>query len=132
MSEHEPDLHAAREVLGVPTGADLVELRSAFRRRSMETHPDRDGSAQDFAEVRSAYALLLEHAAALEQARSSEGPTPDRSDDEGADGPVEGDRFVVPEDDDIDVRVVDEPSTPRRKGFEEMLFDALRREYGDD
>ncbi len=75
----------------------------------METHPDRDGSAEEFARVRAAYALLLEDLS----------------------GP--GNEWLIDdESDDVDVRIVDEASRPRRRRFEEMFLDALRREYGQD
>jgi len=109
MSTHDDALANARKVLGVGPTDDEDLLRQAFRRRSMETHPDRSGTAADFAEVRAAYALLLEHNA----------------------GP--GSDWLVDQDGDaLDVRIVDEPTPPRRRRFEEMFLEALRREHGTE
>lgn len=109
MTSTKAQLAKARSILGVGSTDDESVLRQAFRRRSMETHPDRDGSAEEFAQVRAAYALLLEHLS----------------------GP--GNEWLIDdESDDVDVRIVDEKSRPRRQRFEEMFLDALRREYGQD
>lgn len=109
MTANEAELAKAREVLGIGPNEDETVLRNAFRRRSMETHPDRDGSAEEFANVRAAYALLLEHLT----------------------GPG-SDWLVADQDEEVDVRIVDEESRPKRRRFEEMFLDALRREHGED
>lgn len=108
MSEPDDEVAQARAILGIGVTEDLEVIRKAFRRRSMETHPDRGGSAEEFAAVKDAYAVLL--------SQSSE---------------AGGDWFVDEEDDDVDVRVVDEDTKPRRRRFEEMFLEALRREYRD-
>jgi len=109
MTSNETDLARARKILGVGRADDENVLRQAFRRRSMETHPDRDGSAEEFAQVRAAYALLLEHLS----------------------GP--GNEWLIDDDsNDVDVRIVHEASPPRRRRFEEMFLEALRREHGQD
>lgn len=41
--------------LGVAEGASLDELRRAYRRRALETHPDRGGDAAAFRRVKAAY-----------------------------------------------------------------------------
>ncbi len=109
MTSNEEVLANARTLLGVSPNDDETVLRQAFRRRSMETHPDRNGSAEEFAEVRAAYAILLEHIA---------GP--------GAEWLIDGDG------ENVDVRIVDEKTSPRRRRFEEMFLEALRREHGRD
>jgi DnaJ-domain-containing protein 1 len=38
-------------VLGVERGASDEQIRAAYRRRVMETHPDRGGAAKEFAKV---------------------------------------------------------------------------------
>lgn len=108
MTSSEETLAQARTVLGVGPNDDETVLRQAFRRRSMETHPDRNGSAEEFAAVRAAYATLLEHRA----------------------GP--GEEWLIDDEEDVDVRIVDEETRPRRRRFEEMFLEALRREHGSD
>lgn len=46
------------EVLGVLVNASEDEIRSAYLRRSKETHPDQGGTAEAFREVKEAYDLL--------------------------------------------------------------------------
>jgi hypothetical protein len=58
-----PVLAAAREpsgwtVLGVEPGASLPELKRAFQRRALETHPDQGGDAAAFRSVLRAYQRL--------------------------------------------------------------------------
>jgi len=48
----------AAEVLGVSLGSSLEELRSAFRRRARDAHPDGGGSSEAFRILREAYSLL--------------------------------------------------------------------------
>ncbi len=74
-----PSLKEAMDFLGVeppkvPRGADRDELdrlldewkagplKSAFRKRSMETHPDKGGSAEEFNRVKSAYVEIKKFA----------------------------------------------------------------------
>lgn len=47
-----------REILGVTPAADPNEVRRAFRRRAVETHPDRGGDPAEFRQVREAYERL--------------------------------------------------------------------------
>jgi hypothetical protein len=58
-----PELAAAREpsgwtLLGVERGASLAELKSAFQRRALETHPDQGGDPAEFRAVVRAYQRL--------------------------------------------------------------------------
>lgn len=46
------------EVLGVRKQADGEELKCAYRKRSLETHPDRGGTKEEFTEVSTAFAML--------------------------------------------------------------------------
>ena len=46
------------EVLGVRRGASPDEVRAAWRRRVLATHPDRGGDEAAFADVSEAYRVL--------------------------------------------------------------------------
>ena len=98
----------ARQALQIGPTDDISTLRTAFRQRSMETHPDLGGSAESFDEVQAAYRVLMEHLSGLEPDWLL-----DRSEEE------------------IDIRVIDEKKSPRRRRFEEFFLDALRREHGE-
>lgn len=129
--QHEP-MRWARTILQVPETADLVALRSAFRKRSMETHPDQGGSADAFAEVARAYQTLSAHLAPTEDIELSDDGSMDLDPADGNDVPApHADGWVV-DSDEVDVRVVDEDALPRRRRFEDMFLDALRREYRDE
>jgi hypothetical protein len=56
--ERTPLPASAWEVLGLAPTASLVEVRKAYRRRALETHPDRGGDADRFREVQRAYEKL--------------------------------------------------------------------------
>ncbi len=51
------------EVLGVDPKADGEAIKKAHRKKSRETHPDRGGSAEEFREVSTAFAVLIDPAA---------------------------------------------------------------------
>jgi hypothetical protein len=55
-------LDAALAELGVATDAGLDEIRSAYRRRVKETHPDHGGDEDEFKRVREAYTTARKHA----------------------------------------------------------------------
>ena len=42
-------------VLGIQPGASKDEAKKAFKRRAMETHPDRGGNEEEFKKVNEAY-----------------------------------------------------------------------------
>jgi len=46
------------EILGVDPGADDDEIREAYRRRVIQTHPDQGGSVEEFKLVRAAYEAI--------------------------------------------------------------------------
>lgn len=48
---------AAKE-LGVQAGADEKELKSAYRKRSLQSHPDKGGSTEEFLRVSEAFEVL--------------------------------------------------------------------------
>ncbi|MDB4974370.1 MAG: dnaJ [Myxococcaceae bacterium] len=56
-SMREPAL-SAWAVLGLPSGASHAEIKRAFRRRALETHPARGGEAAQFRRVQRAYEKL--------------------------------------------------------------------------
>jgi len=41
--------------LGIAPSASLAEIKQAFRKRALETHPDQGGDAEAFRAVREAY-----------------------------------------------------------------------------
>jgi hypothetical protein len=51
---------SAWALLGLEPGANLIELKRAFRARALETHPDRGGDAAQFRAVQRAYERLLQ------------------------------------------------------------------------
>ncbi|PSQ28094.1 hypothetical protein BRD03_04375 [Halobacteriales archaeon QS_9_68_17] len=52
---------AAFAALGLPRGASADEVRSAYRERVKEVHPDHGGDEESFRRVREAYSLAKEH-----------------------------------------------------------------------
>ncbi len=48
------------EVLGLTAAATIEDIRTAYRRKSLESHPDRGGSTEAAAEVNTAYQRALE------------------------------------------------------------------------
>lgn len=46
------------KILGVDRNADLKEIKKAYRKRAMETHPDQGGNKEEFAETAEAYEVL--------------------------------------------------------------------------
>jgi len=53
-----PPVDSPHEILDVDPGADDDEIREAYRRRVIETHPDQGGSAEAFQRVRAAYEAI--------------------------------------------------------------------------
>lgn len=62
-SAHRPSAWA---ILGLDPRATVAEIKAAFRKRALETHPDRGGDARAFDEVKRAY----DHALALRAKRT--------------------------------------------------------------
>lgn len=50
-------------LLGVPSSATAADIKRAFRRKALETHPDRGGEAKAFQAVREAYDEALRRSA---------------------------------------------------------------------
>jgi len=50
---------SAWEILGLPVGSTLAEVKAAFRQRALETHPDHGGDADDFRALHQAYERLV-------------------------------------------------------------------------
>ncbi|AHG04860.1 ferredoxin [Halobacterium sp. DL1] len=51
-------MDSPHEILGVDPGADDDEIREAYRRRVIQTHPDQGGSVEEFKLVRAAYEAI--------------------------------------------------------------------------
>lgn len=51
-------LREAYEVLGLSRDATATQVKSAYRRRVSEAHPDRGGEAAEFIKIRAAYEIL--------------------------------------------------------------------------
>jgi len=45
-------------ILGVSTTADVDEVRAAYKRKVLESHPDKGGSSEEFRRVHTAYEAL--------------------------------------------------------------------------
>ncbi|HTU63458.1 MAG TPA: J domain-containing protein [Polyangiales bacterium] len=54
---------SAWSVLGLSPGASLADVRRAFQRRALETHPDQGGEAEAFQKVQRAYEKLVDRLA---------------------------------------------------------------------
>lgn len=48
------------DILGVPKTASTDQIKSAYRKRARDTHPDRGGDGDKFAEVTRAYSILMD------------------------------------------------------------------------
>ena len=51
--------HSSFEVLGLAPDASLLDVKSAYRRKVKETHPDQGGTVQGFLKLQEAYEVLL-------------------------------------------------------------------------
>ena len=49
----------SHEILGVDEDADETEIKQAFRKKALETHPDKGGDEEEFKIVREAYECLI-------------------------------------------------------------------------
>ncbi|WP_375137139.1 J domain-containing protein [Halostella litorea] len=58
--EHDP-VAAAFDTLGLPPDATADDVKSAYRDRVKDVHPDHGGDEESFRRVREAYALASEH-----------------------------------------------------------------------
>eukprot|EP00929_Paragymnodinium_shiwhaense_P003189 TRINITY_DN103616_c0_g1_i1.p2 TRINITY_DN103616_c0_g1~~TRINITY_DN103616_c0_g1_i1.p2 ORF type:complete len:131 (+),score=14.89 TRINITY_DN103616_c0_g1_i1:101-493(+) len=61
-------------VLGIHECAATDEIRAAFRRKALETHPDKGGDALEFRRVKSAYEVLCGRSASLEGSTTMQEP----------------------------------------------------------
>jgi molecular chaperone DnaJ len=50
------------EILGIQKTASAEEIKKAYRKKSMETHPDRGGNEDEFKEIAEAYEILSDQA----------------------------------------------------------------------
>lgn len=69
----------ARQVLGVGASATDQEIKQAFRRLALITHPDRGGSSEAFIKVNEAYEILTGQQQASSAASSSSSNTQSRA-----------------------------------------------------
>lgn len=46
------------KILGVDHNADVKDIKKAYRKRALETHPDQGGNKEEFAEIAEAYEVL--------------------------------------------------------------------------
>lgn len=60
--------------LGIPASADATEIKRAYRKRALETHPDRGGTASAFQDVHRAYEEALRR-----RTRSERRPKPKKA-----------------------------------------------------
>lgn len=64
-------------ILGITSDATLAEIKSAYRRRALELHPDHSGEESDrFLELRAAYAALANEAIQMARRQSHSLPSP--------------------------------------------------------
>ncbi|WP_195156071.1 J domain-containing protein [Halococcus agarilyticus] len=54
--------NAAFGVLGLPAGASVAEVKTAYREKVKQVHPDHGGDHEEFRRVREAYTTAKEHA----------------------------------------------------------------------
>ncbi len=52
------EIQAAQKILGVSSSATVQDIKDAYRKRVMETHPDQGGSGEAFRKVQEAYEFL--------------------------------------------------------------------------
>jgi len=60
---------SAWSILGLESTASLVDVKRAFRKRALETHPDRGGEAEQFRKVQAAYEKLVKKLGGARDAR---------------------------------------------------------------
>merc|ERR1712046_179118 len=66
------ELQPPTAILGIKLGASADEIRCAYKKRLLETHPDKGGLPEDFRAVCAAYATLSgDHPVALTHPASS-------------------------------------------------------------
>lgn len=53
-------LAEAYEILGMPQDADTGAVKSAYRKKVLQVHPDKGGSAYEFIRVQAAYEIICE------------------------------------------------------------------------
>jgi hypothetical protein len=58
-----PTKQSIWQTLGLAADATLLDIKRAYKKRALETHPDRGGAADDFRAVQSAYEAALKRRA---------------------------------------------------------------------
>ncbi len=51
-------INEAFDILGIPFTSNAEAVKKAYRKRALETHPDRGGNSRDFIRVRAAYEII--------------------------------------------------------------------------
>eukprot|EP00435_Cladocopium_sp_Y103_P022344 s1218_g5.t1 len=62
-------------VLGIQPGCNEEELRAAYKKRALETHPDKGGNVEEFRSVKTAYEALLKTVPTQLARKASNGST---------------------------------------------------------
>ena len=59
FSEDKDRVSKEEKVLGLKRSSSQEEIKKAFRKKALETHPDKGGNVEDFRKVREAYECLI-------------------------------------------------------------------------
>ena len=52
-------INEAYKILGIPNSSNLSDIKKAYRKKVLTTHPDKGGHANDFILVNQAFELLI-------------------------------------------------------------------------
>ena len=74
MRPGKADLRRAAEILGLDPSSSLGDVKTAFRRAALESHPDRGGDAAEFRRLLGAYEILVASAEAPPRLRAAAYP----------------------------------------------------------